>query len=210
MKRPSGPVLAAIVSALIVVIAVVALLLPRFSATSERRERLREAQQQEESLLAQLAELQAARKQAKALLRDLARLEARVPPTADQPSLLRLLDGAANRASVDLISVAPGTPVSGGAPGVSTIPLQINITGSFFEVEEFMFRLETLPRSVRVTQIAVSEGPDGLPQLNVTAGAEVYTTDASAGPGSVPGPTEQLPPSPGATPGPTPTATEAA
>jgi len=208
VRRIRGPVLAAIVSVVVILAALVLLLLPRYSATSERREQLREAEQQEEALQAQLAELKQARRQARVLQRGLARLEARVPPTADQPSLIRLLQAAADRAAVDLESVVPGSPVTGTQAGVSSVPVQMVITGSFFQVEEFLFRLETLPRAMKVTQITVAPGPAGLPELNLNLTAEVYTTDVSAGPGSEPGPSEDGT-GPGATPTPEATPTEA-
>jgi len=188
--RNRGPLVAAIIGALVVVIAVVALLLPRISAVGERQKDLEQAQEQEETLRAQLAQLQDARRQARLLKRQLARLETKVPPTADLPSLIRLLQGAADRAGVDFLAVSPGTPLAGTAGSVSAIPTEINVDGSFFSVEEFLFRLETLPRAVKVTQINVVPGQDGLPDLSLTMSSEVYTTDTSAGPGSAPGPTE--------------------
>ena len=208
MKRLRGPVLAAVISAVVVVVAVVAVLLPRFNETNQKRDELSEAQQQEEALQAQVSDLRDAKRQAKALEHSLVRLDAKVPPTAEQSSLIRLLQGAADAASVDLLSVAPGSPIA-GTTGISVIPMQVNVTGTFFEVEEFMFRLETLPRAFRVTQLNVGEGPEGLPELNLTVGAEVYTTDASAGPGSEPGPSEALPAEPVPTDGATPEPTEA-
>ena len=207
MRRIRGPVLAAIVAAVVVLAAVVLLLMPRYSATSERREQLREAEQQEEALQAQLAELREARRQARALQRGLARLEAKVPPTADQPSLIRLLQAAADRAAVDLDSVLPGAPVTGTQAGVAAVPVQMILTGSFFQVEEFLFRLETLPRAMKVTSITVSPAGEGFPELSLSLTAEVYTTDVSAGPGSEPGPTGEGA-VPGATPTPEPTPTE--
>jgi hypothetical protein len=63
------------------------------------------------------------------------------------------------------------------------------VTGGFFAVDEFLFRLETLPRQMKVINLTVGAGPEGLPQLQISMSAEAYTTDTSAGPGSIPGPT---------------------
>ncbi len=125
-----------------------------------------------------------------------------MPPTAELPSLIRLLQGAADSAAVDFMAVSPGTPTS-TIPGISTITTQINVLGSFFSVEEFLFQLETLPRAIRVTQITL--GPGSEPnQLQLTMSGDVYTTDTSAGPGSEPGSTPSTPvPAPGATTAPT-------
>jgi hypothetical protein len=107
------------------------------------------------------------------------------------------------------MSVAPGTPAE-TIPGISTIPTQINVLGSFFSVEEYLFKLETLPRALRVTAITVGTGGTVPGQLQLTMTGEVYTTDTSAGPGSVPGSTAATPtPVPGATTGTSPGATTA-
>jgi Tfp pilus assembly protein PilO len=201
-----GPIVAAAVSAAIALIALVFLLLPRISAVGKRSDDLDAAKTQQQSLQAQLGQLQEAKRDAKIVQKQLNRLETKIPPTADLPSLIRLLQGAADSSAVDFMSVSPGTP-AGTVPGISTIGTQINVLGSFFSVEEFLFKMETLPRAVRVTQLTVGGG--SVPgQLQLTMTGEVYTTDTSAGPGSAPGSTAATPsPAPGATTGASPTPT---
>ncbi len=212
-----GPLFAGIAAGVVALLTLVVLLLPKISAVHKRQSELTQAQQQEQTLRAQLAQLQQARREAKDVQRKLAQLQTKIPPTADLPSLIRLLQGAADAAAVDFLSVSPGTPsppVTG--TGVSTIPTQITAQGSFFSVEEFLFRLEQLPRAVKITQLSISPGATAVSatlateELSLSITAEVYTTDASAGPGSIPGPTAGAPtgvvpapaPSPGASPTP--------
>src|SRR5207302_2006088 len=91
-----------------------------------------------ETLALWLTRLQQARQDAKAVQKQLERLQTEIPPTADLPSLIRLLQGAATAAAVDFMSVSPGQPVAPVAgTGVSTIPTAIQVSGSFFSVEEF-------------------------------------------------------------------------
>ncbi|MGH2709592.1 MAG: hypothetical protein ACRDH9_00095, partial [Actinomycetota bacterium] len=74
--------------------------------------------------------------------------------------------------------------------------------------DEFLFRLETLPRSSKVVTITVAEGTQGLPQIDVQLDVRFYTTDLEAGPGApVPiAPTEpEATPSPEASPAESPT-----
>jgi Tfp pilus assembly protein PilO len=204
-----GPIVAAAVSALIALIALVFLLLPRISAVGKRSDDLDAAKTEQQNLEAQLGTLKQDKAEAKIIRKQLNHLETKVPPTADLPSLIRLLQNAADSSAVDFMSVSPGTPAT-TVPGISTIATQINVLGSFFSVEEFMFKLETLPRAVRVTQITVGTGGDVPGQLQLTMTGEVYTTDTSAGPGSVPGSTAAEPtPVPGATTGASPGATSA-
>jgi Tfp pilus assembly protein PilO len=194
-----GPLVAAAVSVLVALLALVFLLLPRISAVGKRSDDLDAAVQQQQQLENQLASLQQAKKDAKKIQKQLNHLETKVPPTAELPSLIRLLQGAADSSAVDFMTVSPGAPAS-TIPGISTIPTQINVQGSFFSVEEFLFKLETLPRAVRVTQITVGAGGDQ-GQLQLTMTGEVYTTDTSAGPGSVPGSTKAVPVAPTPVPG---------
>jgi Tfp pilus assembly protein PilO len=200
-----GPIIAAVVAALVAVLALVFLLLPRISAVGKRSDDLTAAQQQQQSLEAELQSLKGDKQEAKVIKKQLNRLQTKVPPTAELPSFIRLLQDAADASAVDFMSVSPGSPAV-VVPGISTITNQINVLGSFFSVEEFLFKLETLPRAVRVTSITVGNGGNQPGQLSLTMTGEIYTTDTSAGPGSVPGSTPATPaaPAPGSTSGPTP------
>jgi Tfp pilus assembly protein PilO len=208
MNERRGPMIAGIASLLVALIALVFLLMPRISAVGKRADDIDQAVKQHQDLESQLAQLQEAKRTAKVVQQQLNHLETKIPPTTDLPSLIRLLQNASDGSAVDFMSVAPGSPGT-TIPGISTIPLQINVTGSFFSVEEFLFKLETLPRAVRVTQITVGPGGTTPGGLDLTMGGEVYTTDQSAGPGSIPGSTLTLPtpapvPSPGSTTAPAP------
>jgi Tfp pilus assembly protein PilO len=206
MSARRGPILAAVVSIVVAILVLVGLVLPKASAVHKKQDELTAAQQQETDLRNQLTQLQALRDKARRVKRHLRKLQTRIPPTADLPGLIRFLQNAADASAVDFMSVSPGNPISTPGQPVSTISTQITSAGTFFAVEEFLFKLETLPRAVKVTQLQVGPGPNGLPQLQIAMTAEVYTTDASAGPGSVPGPTKVLPaPAPSASAIPTPT-----
>jgi hypothetical protein len=68
------------------------------------------------------------------------------------------------------------------------------VTGSYFSLEEFLHRLETLRRAAKVTSISLAasgtETIGGAGQLQMQLQVEFFTTDTSAGPGSLPGPTQ--------------------
>ena len=196
MNDRRAPIIAAVASVLVALIVLVFLLLPRISAVGKKSDELDAARAKEQSLRVQLQQLEEARSQAKIVQRQLNRLQTKIPPTADLPSLIRLLQNAADASAVDFLSVSPSTPTQ-TTSGISTITLSINVSGSFFSVEEFLFKMETLPRAVRVTTISVAPGGEIPGSLGLTMSGEVYTTDLSAGPGSTPG-TAPVP-APGAT-----------
>lgn len=207
MRRLRGPLLAGIVSGVVAILALVLLVRPKMGQVGKAKEELTAAQQQQTSLEAQLASLQEAKQQAPQIQKELDNLKTQIPPTADLPEIIRLIAGAADRSAVDFFSIAPANPTTDASGGFSIISAQITMNGDFFSLEEFLYRIETLPRAAKIVSFEVGQGPGfesgGSTELTVTMTAELYTTDASAGPGSVPGPSEgaagaEAPPSPGA------------
>jgi Tfp pilus assembly protein PilO len=192
-----APIIAGVISALVALLAVVLLVLPKMGDVSTTEEELQSAEDQEVALAAQLAALQDAEAAAPKTEQEIGAIEEQVPPTANLPSLFRLLQGAADRSAVDFFSFSPGTPAPNAAGTYSSIASQVTVSGGYFAIDEFLFLLETLPRAAKVTTLAVT--PSGAStggttlstsnlQLQVTV--EFYTTDVSAGPGSIPGPSE--------------------
>ena len=191
---------APIVAGAVLVVALVAvflLVLPTMSEVGETEDRLQQTQDQEINLAAQLKALDDARAAAPETELEIAAIDALVPPTAGLPSLFRLLQGAADRAAVDFFSFTPGTPVPNPTGSYSTIESQITVSGGYFAIDEFLFLLETSKRAAKVTALAMtpSAGGDGTTttltsSLQIQITVEFYTTDSSAGPGSIPGPTE--------------------
>ena len=190
-----APLFAGGALALIAVLTLVLLVLPKIGKVSEAQDQLEAAQDQELTLEAQLGALQDAQASAPETERQIARLEDQVPPTADLPALFRLLQGAADRSAVDFFSFSPGAPTA-GAGQFSVIQSQITVSGSYFSIDEFLFLMETLPRAAKVVSITMSPfstgevGSTTATSLQLLMAIEFYTTDTSAGPASVPGPTE--------------------
>ena len=192
-----APIIAGVISAAVALLAVLLLVLPKMSDVSTTEEELQSAEDQEVALAAQLDALQDAEAAAPKTEQEIGAIEEQVPPTANLPSLFRLLQGAADRSAVDFFSFSPGTPAPNAGGTYSSIASQVTVSGGYFAIDEFLFLLETLPRAAKVTTLAVT--PSGAStggttistsnlQLQVTV--EFYTTDVSAGPGSIPGPSE--------------------
>jgi Tfp pilus assembly protein PilO len=195
MKR--APILVAVGSAVLVVICVFLFVLPKSGEISKAEEDLATAEQQETSLRVQLKALQEAQAEAPQTKKQIQAVENQVPSTADLPALIRLLREAADRAAVDLFQFSPNAPVLDPSGQFSTISTAVNVTGSYFALDEFLFRLEALTRAAKVTNVSISPGGGTTDtttattgtQLNLQLTVEFYTSDTSAGPGSVPGPT---------------------
>jgi Tfp pilus assembly protein PilO len=197
-----APLIAAIVFVLLAALAVILLVLPKMGDVKDAKDQLQQAEEQEVVLQAELSRLQAAEENVAELRRELARFRRAVPPVADLPGLINELQTAADVAGVDFFSIAPGDPVPTSGAGAAEIPSQVQVNGSFFAVDEFLFRLETMPRAAKVVSITIAPGPDDLPQISIQMEARFYTTDTDAGPGSAPpAPPGTETPSPSPSPG---------
>jgi Tfp pilus assembly protein PilO len=192
-----APIIAGVIAVAVALLAVFLLVLPKMSEVTTTEEELQTAEDQEVALAAQLDALEDAEAAAPRTEAEIAAIEAQVPPTADLPTLFRLLQGAADRSAVDFFSFTPGTPAPNAGGTYSSIASQVTVSGGYFAIDEFLFLLETLPRAAKVTTLAVasSGAATGVTttstsnlQLQVTV--EFYTTDVSAGPGSIPGSSE--------------------
>jgi Tfp pilus assembly protein PilO len=132
----------------------------------------------------QIAALKA---QAVDLPRKQARLDeisAKLPDNPALPSLIRALSDAADKANVELTSIAPAVPATlvAAVPttvglatppvAVSQIPVALVVQGRFFQVEQFLSNLESLPRALTVTTFAmVPSGESGGAATAPAAGA---------------------------------------
>lgn len=149
-------------------------------------------------LRSQIAMLKA---QAKDLPRQQARLAAvaaKIPDNPALPALIRALSGAADAAGVELVSLSPTAPaaVAGVVPAapvqpvaasgaaapvrrVSTaaagtlqnIGVTMNVVGGYFQVEQFLDRVENLSRALKVTTLNLAPGTNPVKPLSGAAAA---------------------------------------
>ena len=197
-----APLIAGLIFVVLAVAAVVLLVLPKRSDVGEAEDRLEQVEQDEVALQAELSRLQEAAENAPQLRRELARFRRAVPPVADLPGLINLLQSAADVTGVDFFAISPGDPVPAAGGGAAEVPASIQVIGGFFPVDEFLFRLETLQRASKAPTITVSEGPDGAPQIQVQLDVRFFTTDVDAGPGAAPPAPAGASPAPGVSPAP--------
>jgi Tfp pilus assembly protein PilO len=182
-----GPVIASLAGAAVILLMVVALILPKAAQVRSKQQDLAAAQAQEATLQTELEQLQAAYDGAPEARERLVALDEQIPPTADLPSLIRLINTAALDSEVDFMAIAPGQPILATIPGLTSIPATITVNGTYFSVDQFLYRLETLARINRITTFTLQNEGDQSGGLQLVMGAEFYTTDQSAGPGSLPG-----------------------
>jgi Tfp pilus assembly protein PilO len=197
LRGSRGPLIAGAGAVALVLILVFFLVLPKMGQVSDANDELTAAQGQQGTLESQLAALEQAEAAAPEARETIREVEEQIPPTADESGMLLLVKNAAASSGVTLSTLTPGTPTLDAASGLSAIPLAITASGNYFQLTEFLYSLETLPRAAKVQTVAmapVGGGEDGSTVvtnlLEMQASVVLFTSDQSAGPGSEPGPTE--------------------
>jgi Tfp pilus assembly protein PilO len=188
-----APLFAALAVAGLAIVMILLLVLPKMGQVSTAQDQLDETRREGQTLESQLAALEDAKAAAPQARKTIAEVHRRIPPVADEPGLILLLQNAAIDAGIDLVSLSPGNPTLDPATNLSTIDVSVSATGTYFDITEFMYQIETLPRAAIVLSMNLAPGEEsstsGVPLLTLTATVQTYTSDTSAGPGSEPGPT---------------------
>jgi Tfp pilus assembly protein PilO len=89
--------------------------------------------------LAQAAKTRAEGRKNQAQLLELAKM---VPQSTQVPSLLVQIQDLADQSGIQFTSMAPGDPNEIG--GFQIVPLQLQFTGSYFDLSDFAYRVEQL------------------------------------------------------------------
>jgi Tfp pilus assembly protein PilO len=192
MDNRRAPLFAGLAAAGVAILMVLLLVLPKMGQVSQAQVQLDQAQRDQQTLESRKSALEDAKAAAPQARKTIAEVHNRIPPTADEPGLIRLLQNAAINAGIDLVSLSPGTPALDTTSGLSKIAVAVSASGTYFDVTDFMYQIETLPRAAIVTNLSLAPGQTsqtGMPLLTLTATVQTYTSDTSAGPGSEPGPT---------------------
>src|SRR4051812_10280220 len=119
----------------------------------------------------QVAQLELQKKGLPAQQRLLAKFATQIPDNPELPGLIRQLSAAAEAAGIDLVSMSPSTPsattpagttaTAGSPAGLNQIAVQLNVKGSYFNLESWFAAIEKLPRAMKVTQWSLSPGATG-------------------------------------------------
>jgi Tfp pilus assembly protein PilO len=155
---------------------------------SSAEEEFEAARSQQQILQSQKEALEDAQEQAPQNEDAIAQAEALIPPVADEGALFLIIENAALASGIDTITtVSVGTPAFDPETGLSTISIAVQATGTYFETADFLYRIETLPRAAVATSLTLA--PASQNELTMGLNLNVFTSDSSAGPGSVPGET---------------------
>lgn len=194
MDNPRAPIFAAAGAVAVAILLVLFLVLPKMGQVSTAKEDLAAAQSEQQTLETQKGALQDTQAQAPENRATIDEVHQKIPPTAEESGLILLINHASIDSGLDLTTLAPSPPVFDDATGLSTIVLSMSATGTYNEVTQFTYHIETLPRAAKITALSLTPAGStdslGNQVLTISLQINAYTSDTSAGPGSAPGPTE--------------------
>jgi Tfp pilus assembly protein PilO len=133
-------------------------------------------------------------------------LRAAIPANPDLGEFILQANDIASASGIEFLSIAPTPPVASATAGPNTtIGVTIQIDGGFFQVLDYLNRLEDLERLMLVDSITIATSSEtsgtgssadgsttssGAPDLSVTLIGRIFTTaEAPAADGSTPTPT---------------------
>jgi Tfp pilus assembly protein PilO len=142
---------------------------PQGSALSAANTRLEAARERQTELRAQLRALQTAKTAPSAIQAQINALKQAVPDSPDLADFIDATTSAAGAAGVDWISLAPSQPATSKGAAVSELRLSMAVKGSYFQVLDFINRLDNMPRLVVVDTLNLSADKTGALSAQINA-----------------------------------------
>jgi Tfp pilus assembly protein PilO len=146
---------------------------PQSEKINKTNQLLTTTQQQQKDLSLQLRGLESAKKKLPEIKAQLDTLKAALPDAPRLDNAIATVQDAAKGSGVDLTSLtpaplpAPGTKTPGPQAAVPEIKVTISVTGSYFQVMDFVNRLNAAPRLVVVDNMSLSGQVDQAKNVKV-------------------------------------------
>jgi Tfp pilus assembly protein PilO len=182
MKRG---VIAAVVAGFVVVVLIAwfALIAPQNKDISSTKSKVSAADKQTEQLQAELQHLQELSAKAPQQQAQLQKLNAAIPPNPALASFIEQANTLADQSGIDWLSISPGVPAASTSGGPTTISLNIQLSGSFYQTLAYLDSLESLSRLVVIQGVSINtSGSSGSASSGAAAAAPSGSTAASGNP----------------------------
>ena len=187
MTRRNELVLAGVGALLVLVAATMLLVRPTRQATAAANAERDAAISDSQTLRDQIKALEALKPNEAELKAKAGLAKAEFPATPALPALVDALQDAASLSGVDLGTVAPSTPqTSTATPLLAEITTTVNVSGGYFEIQDFLVRLENLvrgtdpgrvePRSVLIESVNLASADESATGDSAQATADPATS----------------------------------
>lgn len=150
---------------------------PKSDEVAELEDQAATLQAQQAQLQGQITRLKQVRREAPDIEAQLAAAEAVVPRSAALPVFVRQMQQAADDSGVTLLSLSPGTPaaVAEATEGLATISVTVAVTGGYFQLVDFLRRLEDPAITARgFLWSSAGVSPADYPTLTLSLSGEMF------------------------------------
>lgn len=156
MTKRIVPIVAGAVAVFVVLVWYFAFYSPKSHDLSKVHQDTDAAQQSQQTLRAQLSNLRGLEANRTKEQAQLQQLSAAVPQTPDLANFILQANDIATNAGVAWLQVAPSPPVAGTAGTPTTIGVTMQLQGGFFQVFDYLNRLENMQRLVLVDSVSIT------------------------------------------------------
>lgn len=154
---------------------------PQSSDLSDAKARQRSAAAQNRLLRLQKAQLEESGSNRPALESRLAALKVAVPDAPNLAEFILDTNDAAAASGIDVVSITPTPPAADDTSDTPSMHVQLDVTGGYFQVIDFLNRLDQLPRIIVIDTLTVTADPEasGPPELTASIGGRLFLTTAT-------------------------------
>lgn len=140
----------------VILIAAWALLLykPQSDKLDSVQRQVEAEKSQETTLAAQLVKLEDLKQQEPEIDAQLSRVKSLVPDAPDLSTYIREANRIAGESGIDWLKITAGDPQASG--DITTISLDLEMTGKYFNVVDYLTRVQELSRAVRFDSLVMS------------------------------------------------------
>lgn len=163
------------------------------------RDQVEAAENESQSLQAELQGLQALKENAPKAEARLNEIRELIPQKDQVANFIFLVQDAANRAGVDFVTVTPEqpkAPVEDPSASVAQVRVTLGAEGDYFALQDLVRRLYDLDRAVRIDSLAIDAEEDqqaNTTTLTMTAAARIFFENPGGVPAATTGSTTTAP-----------------
>lgn len=161
MKQRVVIVIGAVVAVVLVAAWVLLLYKPASDKLAGVQRQVEAEKAQETTLAAQLVKLKDLKEQEPQIDAELSRVKSLVPDAPDLSTYIREANRIATESGIDWLRVSAADPQTAG--DITTVALDLELTGKYFNVVDYLTRVQELSRAVRFDSLQMSAitGEDG-------------------------------------------------
>jgi len=156
---------------------------PQYDKYSDARNRQEKEVQEQQTKQAELDSLKVAKKEAALTEAKSLSLNKKMPEETDLPSVLVELDNLGLETDVKVLDITPSQAVP--ASGYSSLPVDLNVVGSYFNITDFLYKLVRLSREYTVGDVSLEIAEQGYPLLSANIKTTTYIYSPNVTPTAV-------------------------